>query len=252
MKHRNITAAEPECRPVSRYDAFDGSWSVDPLGEVPSVSLLRDMRHRIELIAIIMMALAGLLAAWSAYEAHRWYGISTEKFGEANIQLSSSVQYHIQSDRQILVDLMDFQDWLTAYQRGDHQKAEEVESRFSDQFRALFKIWRKLPAAAQPGNPSPHGVNSQFADEFAVTVPDSPSELLIRQAKSTFATAEDAGHHAHDFLVVAGLFGFALILGAISLRMNSTGMQIGVLLLSELFTLAGVAMIVGLPAHFGG
>ena len=153
MRHSNPPSpAADEPKRISKYDAFDGSWSIEDTDEVPSATLLRDMRHRIELIALIMMALAGLLATWSTYEAHRWYGLSTQRFSEANLQLSSAVQFHIQSDREILVDLMDFQDWLNAYQRGDQEIVVAIESRFSDQFRNLFAIWRKLPSSAPAGS----------------------------------------------------------------------------------------------------
>ena len=94
-------------------------------------------------------------------------------------------------------------------------------------------------------------MNTQLADEFAVSLPDSPSTLLVEQSKKTFTQAGEASSYAHSFLIAGSLFGLALIFGVISLHMNSAGMQIAILLFSELFTMAGVAMIIGLPAHFG-
>jgi hypothetical protein len=229
----------------------DADWELDTLG-IPSANVIRNMRHRFELIASVMMALAAILAAWSTYEAHQWYGRSVRNFTDANLQLTSSIHSHIQSDSLIIVDLMDFQDWLTAYQRGDLVTAKSIESRFSDQFLSLFKTWRNLPAVANADGPRSHGLNTELAAQLVASQTQGPSELLIQQAKDSFSSAEKASQTASDFLVAGSLFGLALILGIVSIRIHSAGMQIAVLLFSELFTLAGVATILLLPAHFGG
>jgi hypothetical protein len=145
---------------------------------------------------------------------------------------------------------MDFQQWVFAYQQGDLITAGQVENRFSDQFRKLFDTWRDLPAFTVEAKRDVHGINTVFANKLIESQANGPSEQLINRAKATFQQAEEARGHASRFQTASLIFGLALILGIICLRMSTTISQIVVLLCSECLTLLGGTLIISLPAQF--
>lgn len=213
---------------------------------IPRASLFRDIRHRIELIGMVMTALAALLAGWSIYQASQWFGVSSMKYGFANVQLTTAVQAHMEADRQTVGDLLQFQDWLSADRAGEAAAAAAVESRFSERFRRLFRNWRDFPA--KDGSPSAAGEGSE---RLVLGPPPEPGDLLAEQAKEAFLAAQQANLHGNDFLVASILFGLGLLFGFCCVRMDTPLLQISTLLCCELATLAGVAMLLSVPAHFG-
>jgi hypothetical protein len=187
---------------------------------IPRSSLFRDIRHRIELIGMVMTALAALLAGWSIYQASQWFGLSTMKYGFANIQLTTAVQAHMEADRQMVSDLLQFQDWLHADRIGDLDAAGAVESRFSDRFRRLFQNWRDIQAKQRFSSSAGDG-----RERLVLGPPEEAGDLLAQQAKEAFQAAQQANVHGNDFLVAGILFGLALLFGFCCIRMDTPMLQ---------------------------
>ncbi|NJD06919.1 MAG: hypothetical protein FIA97_10535 [Methylococcaceae bacterium] len=214
---------------------------------MPRGSMLRAARHRIELIGMAMTALAALLAGWSIYQASQWFGVSAMNYGNANLQLTTAVQAHMEADRQMVADLLQLQDWLRAERTGDIDTASFVEGQFSERFHRLFEKWRD--GSPHRGLTSP--ANREGGRLVLSAAPEEPVDILAQTAKDAFLAAHQANLHGNDFLVAGILFGLGLLFGFCCIRMDTPMLQISALVCCELATLAGVALLLSVPAHFG-
>jgi hypothetical protein len=215
---------------------------------LPPASALRAARHRIELIGMTMTALAALLAGWSVYQASQWFGVSAMNYGNANLQLVTAVQAHMEADQQLVGDLLRLQDWLRAERTGDIETASYVESQFSERFHRLFEKWRD-------GSPHGGGLDAPPSSDGARLVlraaPEKQVDQFAQTAKEAFLSAHQANRHGNDFLIASLVFGFSLLFGLSCIRMDTPMLQISALVCCELATLAGVAMLLSVPAYFG-
>jgi hypothetical protein len=219
---------------------------------LPHAGLLRGIRRRIELIGIVMTALSALLAGWSFYQASQWFGVGAVQFGTANIDLTASLQLHMESERQTMLDLLDFQEWLMAQRAGDNETANAVAGRFPDRFRQRFEQWR---SSAAGGGEKPvvrqSGSTGEGSAQFLLGPPADVGDQLTQHAKDAFLAAQRANLHGNGFLVSGILFGLALLFGFCCVRIDTPALQISALLCCELATLFGVALLISVPAHFG-
>ncbi len=69
----------------------------------------RSRRERvIEVLAAVILSLATVASAWSAYQATRWSGVQSIRFGEANALRSESVRASNLAGQQTTVDVTVF------------------------------------------------------------------------------------------------------------------------------------------------
>lgn len=66
----------------------------------------RSSRHHnwIEIISAILLALATVASAWSAYQATRWHGEANEQFAASQTVRLQAAEAYTKADEQIVVD----------------------------------------------------------------------------------------------------------------------------------------------------
>jgi hypothetical protein len=193
---------------------------------------LRDARHRMELIAAVMIVLAALLAGWSAYQAKLWHAKAITAFSESSDQLVDALRVDIDVDR----ELLELQHWHRARQTGDLREAQAIENRFGGEFKAAFDEWQRQKA----GDHSP-----------LVLPPELTTTRMIASSRAAMASAQTSNDTANRYILAAGVFVLALICSAGSLRRIDATTQMTALLAAEIFTLLGFAALGMLPAAVG-
>ena len=107
--------------------------------------------RRVELIAAIMLSIATVVTAWSAYQATRWSGDQAEDYTSASATRTESVRASTEANRQILIDVATFLNWLDAEQSGDHALADDIHARMRKEFLPAFDAWlATAPAGSIP------------------------------------------------------------------------------------------------------
>jgi hypothetical protein len=180
---------------------------------------LRTARHRMELIALLMMLLAGLLAGWSVHQSHAWQVRSGTAPGETGQRLANAQD----GDH----EWMQAQRWPTrANDEGERPHGSGAQSEGHGAERSLA---------------APAGTESGGAHEvLPPTRRDIGRPLLHRTTHS--------GDTSSDYLLAAGIFVLALLCCIGSLRRSAATTQMTALLAAELFTLIGVGFLSALPA----
>ncbi len=150
-------------------------------GRLDEVAQRFDRTDWVELAAAIVLALATIVAAWSAYQSSRWGGEQAAATAEANAtRLAASTALNL-TGSQVAVDSQIVVAWLQRAVEGDERGMAEFESRVTDEMRPAWDAWL---LTAEPGE----------------LPPGSPLDLpeYEEQALSGMALADELGQLATD------------------------------------------------------
>src|SRR4029079_1269768 len=99
-------------------------------------------RERIlELITVVILSLTTLLTAWSGYQAAKWSGEQSQRFSDAGAMRGRAQRQLTLAGQQRIDDLLYFDGWLDARERGDAEFEELYRNRFRDEFVPAFRAW---------------------------------------------------------------------------------------------------------------
>jgi hypothetical protein len=91
------------------------------------------MTHRrLDVVATFLLALAGVMTAWAAYQARQWTGeqaLSTSRATAARITENRDAAL---ANRQVQIDVATFTQWLNARATGHAALAHFYRQRFRD------------------------------------------------------------------------------------------------------------------------
>ncbi|MEE8537713.1 MAG: hypothetical protein V3S71_06855 [Acidobacteriota bacterium] len=196
------------------------------------LALPEALTHNLELAATILMAIAAILTAWTAFQSTKWGGLQADSFAEAGAMRTESTRFSTLAGQQAQVDISTFTNWLIALQAdiraGDVEpppSAPEYEpapdtlsgflfERFREEFRPAVHAWLN----AEP-----------FTDANAPATPfDIPEyELAAKQkaddlqatADESAAEARDANQNSDNYVIIAVLAALVLFFAGLSSKL---------------------------------
>lgn len=202
--------------------------------------------HLAEIIGAIILSLATVSSAWSAYQATRWSGVQATSFGEANTNRTESVRLDNLANTQTAIDIQVFSDWITAKSEQDAVRADFLEGRFRPDFRPAFEAWRAL---ATPAEPIPPGTPFELPEyELPARV---EAQRLAGVASEKFETAKDANQTGDNFILTTVLFASVLFFAGIANNLDSLRVRQGVLALAFITWLSATIIMFSLPQNVG-
>ncbi|HJS27539.1 MAG TPA: hypothetical protein VJ913_10490 [Actinomycetota bacterium] len=200
---------------------------------------------RVELIAAIMLSIATVLTAWSAYQATRWSGEQSEDYTSASALRTESVRAANVANAQSQVDVATFLDWLDATDEEDQTLADDIHDRMRDEFLPAFDEWL---ASAHPGE-VPEGTPFDL-DSYRLAATEE-SERLEERAAARFDEGREANQIGDNFVLAAVMLASVLFFAGIAGTLDSRTPQILLLSLAGLMLVAGTVVIALLPPNVG-
>ncbi len=200
---------------------------------------------RIETWSVILISMATVATAWSAYQAHRWGGVQAVNFGLANTNRTESVRASNLAAQQTAVDVNVFTDWVAAKAAGDQRLADFLEQRFRVEFVPAFEAWLELPRI----NNIPEG--TPFTLPEYVLAERERSDQLADDAGAYFEAAKDANQTGDNFVLIGVLFASCLFFGGISTRFDRIGPKIVLLSIGSLLFVTAAIIEFLLPQNVG-
>jgi hypothetical protein len=198
-------------------------------------------RERVlELFAVLLLSLTTVATAWSGYQAARWSGEQSEHYAEASALRVRSQQQSTLGGQLRIADLLNFNGWLNARDRGDEHLQAVYERRFRAEFVPAFRAWR-----AQSAIPGP-----QYMPQYKV-VELARSAALDAQATEEFAIGSDAKDNDDHYILSTVFFATVLFFAGISLRLEWLPLRAFVLGLASLMLLGGAGYVLSLPVAHG-
>src|SRR5436190_19793037 len=97
--------------------------------------------RRLELGAVLLLALTTLATAWCGYQAARWSGEQSQHYARASAIRIKALQASTRAGQLRIDDLLDFNGWLDARQAGNERLATIYRGRFRPEFEPAFRAW---------------------------------------------------------------------------------------------------------------
>ena len=186
--------------------------------------------NRVELIAVIIMALAAIFTAWAAFQSAKWSGEQATSFSQAGAARTESTRFDTRAGQEAGVDVAIFTSWLTAlnadvnagliefdntqvYQPTDGTLSGFLFERVRPEFEPAFDAWLVLYAADRLTAPP-----TPFAMEEYVLANAVEADHLQTVADGFADDAGKANQNSDDYVLTVVAFALVLFFGGGSSR----------------------------------
>ena len=204
-----------------------------------------EKERRVEAAAAILLSIATVVTAWSAYQATRWSGEQARHYVTASALRTESVRDANRANAQILVDVNTFLGWLDAYRASEGALAADIESRMREEFRPAFDAWLDtVPVGELPeGTP--------FTRPEYVLATQEEATKLEKQASASFDAGQRANQVSDNFVLAAVLLASVLFFAGLGGTFDTLRVQVFLLVLAGVMLVSGVIVVLSLPQNVG-
>jgi hypothetical protein len=200
----------------------------------------------LEVLAILLLALAAVGTAWSGYQAARWSGEEAHDFAESDAAHARSTRALTRAGQDRLQDLSDFERWLDLVARGDTFSADAEIAHFRREFRPAFDAWVALDPLTDPEAPrTPLGMPQYRPRAY------EHADELEHRADELFEEGDDARNNADDYVLTTVFFALVLFFAGVSLRLRSPTLRAIVLAVGTVMLIYGAVQLIVLPHLWG-
>lgn len=199
----------------------------------------------IELAAAILLALATVMAAWSAYQSTRWSGVQANAYSSAAASRTEATQATNLYAAQLQIDVQTWLTWLEQRSSGNDVGADFLYARFRDEFRPAFDAWRGTVPEGEipPGTP--------FERDEYQPAQETRAQELNGQADVFAQEARDANQHGDNFVLAAVIMASVLFFAGVGTKFRGRRVRISMLVTGVLLFLGGVVFIFSMPQNVG-
>jgi hypothetical protein len=199
----------------------------------------------IELAATILMSLATIAAAWSAYQSTRWGGVQAASYSASGAKRTEATQQNSIAAAQVQIDVMVWITYLEHLQAGDERGTAFLEARFRDEFKPAFEAWVALatPGAVPPGTPFELPQYQPEARRLAGE--------LNAEAEQLAAAAQEANQIGDNFVLVAVIMASVLFFAGVGTKVKERVLRLLMLLAGFALYSGGVWFMLQMPQNFG-
>jgi len=202
------------------------------------------VERRLELAATVLLTLATVATAWSAYQAREWTGEQSQGYSHAAAARIAVNREAALANRQVQIDIATFIQWVDARAQGRSRLAGFYRARFRKEFEPAFLEW----LATKP-----------FANSAAPKTPfDLPryrlraarqADRLELKAAADSARAKDANERADNYMLAVVLFASSLFFAGLSTKLHTTTAKLVLLGLGSLLFLGTAIWLATLPTE---
>ncbi|MFO7591890.1 MAG: hypothetical protein R6X23_13535 [Acidimicrobiia bacterium] len=215
---------------------------------------------RLELVATILIAVATVLTAWSAFQSTKWGGVQANSYAAASAARTESGKAGALANTQVTIDVTIWADWLAAladelrldpnasrgpdgtYQADPEQLSGVLFDRFRDEFKPAVEAW-----LAQRPLENPDADATPFVvPEYRLAERERESRLTVR-AESRAAEARDANQTGDNYVLTTVLFASVLFFAGISSKFESLRNHSIMIIMAVLILIAGVTILATYP-----
>jgi hypothetical protein len=198
--------------------------------------------RRLELAAVLLLALTTLATAWCGYQAARWSGEQSENFARASATRIKADQASTRAGQLRIDDLLYFNGWLDARQAGNRRLATIYRRRFRPEFEPAFRAWLAQRPFANPRT----ALGPLYLPQYRLA-DSARSARLDDSADDLFAEGTDAKRTGDRYVLSTVFFAAVLFFAGISLRLDWRPLRIAVLGMAFALLGGGVVFVLTLP-----
>jgi hypothetical protein len=196
----------------------------------------------IEILEVVVLALAAIATAWSGYQAAKGDGHQSVLYSDASVDRVQANTAATLGQQRLAADGAMFSAWLQARAANNPQLQTMLVRRFSPEYRTAFAAWLDTEPFTNPDAPPGPGYLPEY---------HNPQMEQANQLNEKAATLEKAGtearHTAEEYVRATVLFALVLFLVAVGQRFRLRGVRIATIAMAFGLFAYGIYDIVTLP-----
>ena len=213
-------------------------WSNESAGSKTSGGSRSRPGRLIEIVTVVLLAVATVGSAWSAYQVSKWNGVETDEArASAVLRIESSREYALATQK-VSYDAATVAQYASAVADENQELQDFLRATLvRPGFVPIFESWEAQLAAGQtPTN--------LLADEEYLGELFAASDALDVEAGQASLRGEEAGANGDDYIQLTLFFASALFFAGITASFNNRLPRI-VLLLGSAAILAFAGVLLG-------
>jgi hypothetical protein len=199
-------------------------------------------------MSTILLSLAAVFSAFSAYQGSRWYSEMNIGLAESGTLRDVSAKIDRHANRQILGDMMLFLEWADAFRSKDSALMLVMEDRFSQPFKIAFGVWSKQKEKGAAGL-LPMGTPFSIK-EYSLALQKKARNCWVNRILNL--KGQSWQHRWVMTLSFAWSYSlFPLFFGAVCTKIGAPLYQVSLFWIGALIAIVGVAIVTQLPWNIG-
>ena len=175
-----------------------------------------------EIVAAILLAIAAVGSAWSAYQAARWSGVMTMNFSEANVALNNSVKFANEAGQQVASDADSVWEWEIAFYEGNTELMQHYETHmFDPELKAAVEAWKATDPSTNPDHPrSPLDMPEYRLESYEKSI--ELEDVAVEKSQE----AGEANQQSDNYILLTVLFASVLFFAGVSTKFSGKQIRI--------------------------
>ncbi len=212
------------------------------MGPTPDDEPVERSRQLIELLSAVLMAVATIATAWSAYQTSEWNSLTGHFTNQATTAIVRVGKFTNLELQRTSLHVTLFVPWLSAVKSDNPAKADFLLQRFPEPLKTATEAWLATNPFTNPGAPpSPFDM-----PEYALAE-QRDVERWSEKAETAFAEAERANVIASRYMMFSIIFASVLFFGGISGKIRALTIDRMVLTLGAVTLAVGLAIMLWSP-----
>lgn len=205
-----------------------------------------ERERRIDIASAALLAVATVLAAWSAFQSAKWSGEQATAYAQAGAARQESVRNSTLAGQQLIIDVTIFEQYVDAYAAGDEKLRDFYLERARDEFRPALDAW----IALEPVNNPEDTPGTPFElPQYRLQAEDE-AERLEREAVDSFQLALRDNQRADNYVLLTVLFASVLLFAGLAPKSRRYSMQLTMIVMATVVLVIGVGLLIALPKTF--
>lgn len=200
--------------------------------------------HALEIISAVLLSLATLTSAWSAYQATRWSGVQATEFSKASSLRVESGKKNTVAGRKISIQAGLFVQYAAAKSQNNDKLADFLIERFPPELKRATLTWLKTNPLDNPdAPPSPFDMPEYQLKEI------QESEELTSEANQSFEKAKVANQNGDNYVLLTVLFASVLFFSGVAPKFHAFSLRVAMLSLGGVVFVAAAIILSTFPVH---
>jgi hypothetical protein len=205
--------------------------------------LSRERWHTIvEVLEVILLAIVAVATAYSGFQAAKWDAEEAHRYGESSTLYTRAATEQTAGVQVLAADAATFTAWLQAHYDDKPQLQDDLEHRFSPEYKVAFEAWLKTDPFTNNAAPVGPAAMSEYHNRLA-----QESDATTKDADRIFDSGHDAAHEAENYVRDTVLFAMVLFLVAMAQRFTRRSTRISMNVVAGLILALVLVSLLRLP-----
>ena len=200
--------------------------------------------HILEILAAILLSLATISSAWSAYQATRWSGVQAIDFSKAATLRAEAIRKTNIAAQILAIDVGMFIQYAVARSQHNDSLAEFLLNRFRPELKSATESWLKTKPLKNPNAPP-----SPFRTKEYSIKEQQETQKLLKEAEQSFNEAKDANQTGDNYILLTVLFASVLFFAGVGTKFQLYTLKVIMLSFGTVIYLTALIILFSFPIH---